>query len=132
MDSNVSRSVERTWRVGDPQPDDHPWRRDPVFRGFAKAKPRKLERNRLDIRLSDQLQEQINELTASLNVNATEVIRLAVDAMHTGQQARLSTASTPKALPSTVESVTSRIKSRQELRELDDLIEQTEREIHGN
>ena len=121
------------WRVGKPQPADHPWRLDPPFRGggYAKAKPRKLERNRLDIRLSDELQSQINDLTSALHVNATEVIRLAVAALHARQQPRPVAAPTPKALPAPPPALRPHSTPWQELREIDDLIEQTERELRG-
>ena len=98
----IPAPTKPNFRAGDPIPDSHPWRDksvkpargsyDPtIYRNRAKP----IERDRVEIRLRDDVRIVLNELIKISGKNATEVITDALRALH-----RRSTQITPLPLDS--------------------------------
>lgn len=81
------------WKVGDPIPDEHPWKNHAgIFHGHRdktgqvtqsfryRAKP--LERDRLDMRLRPETRDAINDFIRDLGWTATEVLEYAITDAH--------------------------------------------------
>jgi hypothetical protein len=87
---------ERKWRAGDPLPDDHPWRKYSPFpqrlqhsqmQRHAKLHDLKpVLRTRFELRLDAEMQQQLTDLVYHERINASEVIRRAVETRHRNLQ----------------------------------------------
>jgi hypothetical protein len=130
MTDDNPNALTQAWRPTMPNvPANHPWQVDkPIpfrYTPNSNVTPRKFDRKRLDLRVSMEMQAQLNDLCIRLQINATEAIRQAIAALHTQHCGTGSIEAPPqvvKALPA---------RAVKELRDLDNLIEQTEREAWG-